>query len=486
MQASSDITFEAKSLIKLAMPIIMALTLTCLMSVIDTVMAGQVSAQDLAAVSIGAALWNLLFLTMTAILMALTPQIAKFNGQQKFDVILDWLSGSRWFALGLSALFLILGKLGIDLIHLLNAHPTTSKLAANYLGFILIGLPASALFQVHKSLSEGNGITRHVLIITTGAVLLNIPLNYLFIHGWSLSNGIELIPALGGAGCGLASAIIFWISLLGLIVIQKKDKQLIEKVGFQKTDNTTKQLSFSWKIPDNQKQVSLQLIKIGVPIGLAILAEASVFTYIPLVIAHLGEVQVASHQIALNVCSVMFMVPLGMSQAITVRTGYQLGRKDFNLAKIVSRTGIGLAFLFGIFSLTLIMLNSENIPVLYTDDENVLVLASSLLILAALFQLFDTVQITAAGALRGYQLTTIPMILTILAFWAIAIPVGYILGLESEVRSALENHLTLPDPMGVKGFWYALIAGLSANGLLQLSYLFYVQKYKFNAEPKPV
>jgi len=131
------------------------------------------------------------------------------------------------------------------------------------------------------------------------------------------------------------------------------------------------------------------------------------------------------------------------------------------------------------------MLNSENIPVLYTDNENVLVLASSLLILAALFQLFDTVQITAAGALRGYQLTTIPMILTILAFWAIAIPVGYILGLESEVRSALENHLTLPDPMGVKGFWYALIAGLSANGLLQLSYLFYVQKYKFNSELKP-
>lgn len=482
MTKFNDIFVEAKRLIELALPIILSLSLSCSMSVIDTVMAGQVSAQDLAAVSIGAAGWNLLFLTMTAVIMALTPQLAKLFGERNYSAILDWVCGGRWFALLVTSVFYAASVVTLYAISRLDTAPGTIDLASNYLLFILLGLPAAALLQVHKSLSESSGNTKHILLVTGIGVLLNIPLNYLFIHGLSLDNQTVLIPAMGGAGCGMASGIIFWLTLIGLIQIQKKDKQLTHKIFNTDDSNDCKHRNnFSWTVPKEFKTIASQLAKVGIPIGLAIFAEVSVFTYIPLVIAHLGKIQVASHQIALNVSSMMFMIPLGMSQAITVRTGYHLGRGSPQMAQMVSRTGIAIAFLFGIASMSLIMLNSNSIPKLYTDNEEVLLLASSLLILAAIFQLSDTVQVTAAGALRGYQLTTIPMILTLVSFWVIAIPVGYILGLESDVRSYLETIIYLPDPMGAKGFWVALISGLSANGLLQTAYLFYIQTRRYPA-----
>ncbi len=493
MKKTEPILSEAKSLIRLATPIILALTLGCSMSVIDTVMSGQVSAQDLAAVSIGAAVWNLTFLTMTAILMALTPQLAKLFGEQKHSKIHDWIAGARWFAIGLAGVFYLAGYAGIGLINQLNSDPTTLALAANYVTYIFLGLPAAALLQVHKSLSESSGKTNHILLVTGLGVLLNIPLNYVFIYGITLTNGVELIPALGGAGCGLASALIFWMTFIGLVCIQKRDRQLVRKLALHQTTPETissdhphsgrtysgRTLSFSWRRPNDFKTIARQLMWVGIPIGLAIFAEVSVFTYIPLVIAHLGEIQVASHQIALNVASLMFMIPLGLSQAITVRTGYRVGQKNLSLARTVSLTGIGMAFLFGICSMSIIMLYSNSIPTLYTDNEHVITLAAALLVLAAIFQLSDTVQITAAGALRGYQLTTVPMILTLIAFWVIAMPVGYILGLDSPIRANMENWISLPDPMGAKGFWIALISGLSANGVLQVAYLIYVQRTRF-------
>lgn len=479
MNTLDHIINESKSLIKLATPMILALTLTCSMSVIDTVMAGQVSAADLAALSLGSSVWNLLFLTMTAILMALTPQVAKFFGERNYQQIKPWISGARYFSLIVTGFFLIAGYLGLKIIGSLDSDAKTLALASDYLIYILIGLPAAGLFQIHKSLSEGSGNTRHILIITTIAVLLNIPLNYLFIHGLTINDHWEVIPAMGGAGCGLASGIIFWISYWGLSYIQRHDRQFIRKLSNYSKDQTSS-LTFEWHCPEGFKQMITHLSKVGIPIGLAILAEVSVFTYIPLVIAHLGKIQMASHQIALNLSSLMFMIPLGLSQAITVRTGYQLGRKNLMLAQLASRTGVAIAFIFGLISMTLIMLNKHNIPELYSDNPEVLLLASSLLVLAAIFQLSDTVQVTAAGALRGYQQTTVPMILTIIAFWVIAIPVGYLLGLESELRDQITQWIALPDPIGAKGFWIALISGLSANGVLQMLYLFYVQRYKFN------
>ncbi|GAA3937166.1 MATE family efflux transporter [Litoribacillus peritrichatus] len=432
---------EAKSLVKLAAPIITAMTLSCLMSVIDTVMAGQVSAKDLAAVSIGSAVWNMLFLTMNGILMALTPQISKLNGQNNRSAIYGWYIKGSWFALVVMVCFLGAGQFGLNAINGLDTTLETRNLAQQYLTFILFGLPAAALFQAQRSLSEGNAKTQHALIVTIIGVLMNIPLNYLFIYGLTINDGqtvIEIIPELGGAGCGLASAIIFWLMLISMKLIQKSDPKI--------------QQQMATKTPIATLKVFKHLSIVGIPIGLAIFAEVSVFTYIPLMIAHLGEDKVAAHQIALNVSSVMFMVPLGLSQAITVRTGYQLGRNKTELAQLSSRTGIVVAFIFGICSLSFILLNRDSIPALYTSETSVLEVASTLLVLAALFQLTDTLQITTAGALRGYQLTAVPMCITIISFWAISMPAGYLLGLESPLRTQLAAIISLPTPLGVAGF----------------------------------
>lgn len=461
---------EAKALVRLAAPIIGALVLTSLMGVIDTVMAGRVSPSDLAAVAIGAAIWHMLLLTMTGILMALTPQIAKLFGQKNTDSISVWYQLGIRFTLVIALIFLIIGWLASQVIFSLDTTEEITNLSFTYLISILCGLPAVALFSAQRSLSEGHGISKHVLIITVLGVLINIPLNYVFIYG---AFGL---PAMGGAGCGVASAIIFWTMTLAMHKLQTSDRKLTHAFKALTETRTSEPL------PDGA--VYKQLLKVGIPIGLAILAESSVFAYIPLVVAHLGPEQVSAHQIALNVASIMFMVPLGLSQAITVRTGFQLGRKSSRLALITSRTGILLAFFFGLCSMSLIMLNANFIATLYTSDITVIELSVTILILAALFQLSDTLQISTAGALRGYQLTTVPMVITITAFWIISMPAGYILGLESTARNWLTHEAIgaqffaqwLPPAMGVEGFWYGLIIGLSINALLLISYMILKQR----------
>ena len=303
MNNLSSAKSEANVLIKLAVPIVSALVLSCLMSVIDTVMAGQVSAKDLAAVSIGSAIWNMVFLTMNGVLMSLTPQIANLIGRKQQYLIKPWFRGGQLFALIIMLFFLAVSQIGLNIINKLGATPETSQLAQQYLMFILFGLPAAALFQSQRSLSEGSAAPHHVLIVTAMGLALNIPLNYLFIHGLTISTEnatYQLIDAYGGAGCGIASAIVLWVILITMSGIQKKNKRLQHLM--------TANSSFS---PPQTTDIFKHLGRIGIPIGLAIFAEVSVFTYIPLVIAHLGEDKVAAHQIALNVSSVMFMVPLG-------------------------------------------------------------------------------------------------------------------------------------------------------------------------------
>ncbi|MNQ83948.1 Multidrug resistance protein NorM [compost metagenome] len=209
---------------------------------------------------------------------------------------------------------------------------------------------------------------------------------------------------------------------------------------------------FDWP----QWAVIKRLLGIGLPIGIAVFAESSIFAVIALLIGSLGATVVAGHQIALNVSSLVFMIPYSLGMAVTVRVGQALGRNQPRQARFAAGVGMATALGYACFSASLMLLTREQIATIYTADSTVIQIAAMLIVYSALFQFSDAIQVTAAGALRGYQDTRVTMILTLFAYWGIGLPVGYILGLTDWFGAA----------SGPSGLWRGLIVGLTCAALM--------------------
>ncbi|WP_122313605.1 MATE family efflux transporter, partial [Pseudomonas marginalis] len=297
---------------------------------------------------------------------------------------------------------------------------------------------AIALYYVLRCFSDGLGRTRPSMVMGLCGLALNIPLNYIFIYG-HLG-----LPAMGGVGCGWATAIAMWVMMLGLAGWTRWGPAYQSSELFKR---------FDWP----QWAVIKRVLGIGLPIGIAIFAESSIFAVIALLLGSLGATVVSGHQIALNVSSLVFMIPYSLSMAVTVRVGQALGRGEPREARFAAGVGMGTALAYACLSCSLMLVFREQIAAIYTPDPVVIHLASMLIVFSALFQFSDSIQVTAAGALRGYQDTRVTMVLTLFAYWGVGLPVGYALGLTD----------WLGEPSGPSGLWQGLIVGLScAAGML--------------------
>ena len=428
---------ELRALLTLAIPIIIAQLAHTAMGFVDAVMAGRVSPRDLAAVALGNSLWVPVFLLMTGLLLAMTPKVAQHFGAGNQAQTGPLVRQALWLALviGCSASFLLWNAKPVLL--LMGVDAQLAELSMGYLHGIAFGFPAVALYHVLRCFSDGLGHTRPSMIFGIGGLLLNIPLNYVLIYG---KFGL---PALGGVGCGWASGIVMWGMLFGLFWWVRRAPYYQASQLFSR---------FQW--PD--WQIIKGLLSIGVPIGVAIFAEASIFSVIALLIGGLGASVVAGHQIALNFSSLVFMIPYSLGMAATVRVGHALGRGEPREARFAAGISMGAALGYACLSASLMLVLREEIAQIYTDSPEVIALAASLLVYSALFQFSDAIQVTAAGALRGYQDTRVTMILTLFAYWGIGLPVGYALGLSH----------WFGEPSGPKGLWQGLVVGLTCAAVM--------------------
>ena len=428
---------ELRALLTLAIPIIIAQLAHTAMGFVDAVMAGRVSPRDLAAVALGNSLWVPVFLLMTGLLLATTPKVAQHFGAGNQAQTGPLVRQALWLALviGCSASFLLWNAKPVLL--LMGVDAQLAELSMGYLHGIAFGFPAVALYHVLRCFSDGLGHTRPSMIFGIGGLLLNIPLNYVLIYG---KFGL---PALGGVGCGWASGIVMWGMLFGLFWWVRRAPYYQASQLFSR---------FQW--PD--WQIIKGLLSIGVPIGVAIFAEASIFSVIALLIGGLGASVVAGHQIALNFSSLVFMIPYSLGMAATVRVGHALGRGEPREARFAAGISMGAALGYACLSASLMLVLREEIARIYTDSPEVIALAASLLVYSALFQFSDAIQVTAAGALRGYQDTRVTMILTLFAYWGIGLPVGYALGLSH----------WFGEPSGPKGLWQGLVVGLTCAAVM--------------------
>jgi MATE family multidrug resistance protein len=418
--------------LRLAGPVIVGQWAAVAMSFVDTVMVGRVSPQALAAVAVGGSLWGTAMLFLTGVLMALPPSLAQLRGAGRED---------RCAAVGWQMFWIgqILAIVGIGALlssgHLLRGvgvDPDIVPLAVDYLRAMAFGFPAFAGYQVLRFFNEGFAQTRPGMVFGLGGLGANVICNYVLIFG-----GFGL-PAMGVVGCGYATAMVFWLQFLGLCLYTLR-------VGRFRA-------LMLWKAIPPAVGKMKKLLELGVPIGVAVFVEASLFSGVALLVGRLGAETVAGHQVAVNFAALTFMVPLGIGMAATVRVGEAIGRGEVAVARRAGLVGIGLALAAQSISAALMATFPHWIARVYTADAGVIEAASGLILLAALFQLPDGLQVSSAGALRGLKDTRVPMVMTLIAYWGVGLPLAWTLGIGMA--------------FGAQGTWIGLIAGLATAGLL--------------------
>lgn len=431
---------ELKTLGALSLPMILTQLSQMGMGVADSVMAGQVSAADLAGVSLGGSLYWPLMLFVSGVIMAVSPSVSQLHGAGRTGETGEVVRQAMWLVL-VGGAFAVVGiSFAGPLFALVGVDARGIPIAVEYLSWARWGLiPVLGYFAL-RYLCDGLSWTLPAMLIALSALLLKLPLNYLFIFGFTL--GSYEFVGMGGAGAGPSTAIVMTAELIAMLLVVRYSR--ISKSGFWDR----------FSLP-NPTEI-LRLLKLGLPIGLAMFFEMAVFSIVTILIGRIGIEAVASHQIATNITGVMFMVPLALGMAASIRVGFNVGRKDYVAARRSGRVALTLSMCCAVVGVSVLVLASEQIAGLYTNDLEVLGIASTLLLFAAVYQPFDNLQVTALGALRGYKDTRFPMVAALTAYWGVALPVGAVLGF---------GLLGFPE-YGVYGFWSALVVGLGLAAIV--------------------
>ncbi len=439
--ASTAVRLEARALWRLAWPILVGQLATVGLSVADLVMAGHVSAQDLAGVSLGVSIWSIFIVTLMGTLMAVNPIVAQQFGAGEWTRVPGVVRQALWTALGVGVLAALAAHAAALVFARLDVEPAVQALASGFMRVIGFSLPAFCCFRVLYGYSASVNQTTPMMVIALAALALKLVL------GWALVFGHFGIEAMGGIGCAWSTLLCIWFNLGAMTWWICRDQAYRSTQPFAR---------FDWpRWPEMQT-----LLRIGLPIGVTFFAESSAFSLIALLVAGFGTTQVAAHQIALNFASLAFMLPMSLGVALLTRVGQAIGAGDPTAARFRAGVGVGMALLVAGASGSLIALLNRHIASAYTSDAGVCALASTLLLFAALFQLSDAAQVAASCAIRAYKVTRAPMLIHLGAFWGLSLPLGCVLGLAPA---------WLPwrpaQPMAAQGFWIALSVGLAVAAL---------------------
>lgn len=428
---------ELRATILLALPLVAGQLCAIGMNVIDTVLAGHLGARTLGAVAIGAAIWSVVILVGIGLMLAVPPSVAQLVGAGRKHEVGALYRQSLWLAVMTGSL-LTIGVLYASpwLLAKAKVDPAIVPEAIAFLTALAWGAPAQCVFFVSRGMSEGLGLTRPTLWFSLFGVVLLAPLGYVLMYG-RLG-----FPPLGARGLGIAYAITLWLQAAALLLYLAWHRNYRDLELFGRFEPPL------WR-------PMAALLSIGLPMGFAIIMEGGLFVATALLIGSIGGDAVAAHQVAINVASVAFMIPLGIAMAITVRVGQAVGREDISGVRVAGLVGIGLVLVTQTISATVLALAAEPIASIYTRDAAVIVAAVNLLFFAAVFQFSDGIQAASNGALRGLKDTRVPAIVTVVSYWLIGMPIGW--------------WLAFRQGMGAQGLWLGLIAGLSAAAIALLT-----------------
>lgn len=424
---------ESSTLLRIGFPVILAQLLQMSMNFVDTVMAGRLSPEDLAAVAVGSSVLMPFVVLCMGCMMAVTPIIAQNIGARKLTQIGKNARQVLWLSqiLALPSFF-ILRNLDMLLV-LIGVTNDIIPIADGYLNAISWGIFPVYAYAALRYVSEGLSVTRPAMYVALIGLLVNIPANYVLMYG-KLG-----FPELGAVGTGYASSIVYFVMFLGMFIFTYQFEPYRRFEIFKRL-----------RLPE--KKYLKELLGIGVPIGISSTMEVTMFAAVSLMASTISTLAIAAHQVAINFAALIFMIPFGLSVAISARVGNSIGRKRPDEARFRGFVGVGVCCCVMAVTATVIFLFPREIASIYTDDVAVIDLAIQLLFMAAIFQLSDGLQVSGFGALRGLKDTTVPMIVNLIAYWVFGIPVAWYLGFQMGY--------------GAPGLWIGLIAGLTIAGIL--------------------
>jgi multidrug resistance protein, MATE family len=436
----SDFKINYKQTFYLAYPVMLSQLGQVLVGVADSMMVGRLGAEPLAAASLGNSIFFVVLMFGIGVSMAITPLVAMADGEKRHKRIGRLLQHGFHINMAVGIMLTLLIVFFSPLLHYMNQPQQVVEFALPYLLIITVSLLPFMVFQTFRQFAEGLSQTKQAMFITIFCNVLNVFLNWLLIYGnWGF-------PEMGLNGAG-------WATLISRVLM-----------GILMGYYILKAQRFShFKFRFNFKGISFpmlsKMIRIGFPTGFQYIFEVSAFSSAAIMMGWIGVNALAAHQIAINLASISYMMASGLSAAAMVRVGNQLGKKNIlGLRQAGFTAFIMVALFMSVFAILFITFKNF-LPSLYIDDPEVITMTASLLIIAALFQLSDGIQVVGLGALRGMADVKMPTLITLVAYWVVGLPLGYVLGFGLG--------------FGAAGIWYGLLIGLTITGFLLL-YRFHV------------
>ena len=421
------------STFQLAYPVIIGQLGIIMMGVVDSLMVGKLGAAPLAAASLGSGLAFILLIIGIGVSLSVTPLVAIAVGANKYEDCGVYFRQSL-LVNSVSALIIALAVFfAADMLKYFDQPLEVQIQAESYMKIIGYSALPLMLFQTYKQFIEGFSIMRPAMIIAILANIINAFANWVLIFG---KLGFPALELDGAGWATFASRLFMALALMGFVMNNKY---------FKKYDVTFHFKSLNWP-------VIKKILSLGLPSGFQYFFEVGAFSFAVIMVGWLGTKQLAAHQIAINLASISFMAVLGISVAGSIRVGNAVGKKDITETRRAGFTASLLGASIMLFSGIIFILFRNYLPTLYVNDEAVISYASSLLIIAALFQISDGTQAVGIGILRGLTDVKIPTVITFIAYWIVGLPVGYILGFTFK--------------LGVQGVWIGLLLGLTTSAIL--------------------
>ena len=443
---------SALRLFPLAWPVFIGQIAVLAFSTVDTVMTARASALDLAALAIGGSIYVSVFVGLMGMIFAVGPIAGQLFGAGKFRESGHEAEQAVWLALGLTVIGCTVLLWPEPFLALARAEPAVAEKVRGYLRGLACALPASLMFMAYRGFNIAVSRPKAVMVLQLGGLALKVPINALLVFGFAVPTpfGELSVPALGAQGCGIATAIVMWCQLLAAVAVLRRDP-FYAPFG----------LGYGLGRPSRASLAAL--LRLGIPMGLSILIEVTGFTFMAFFISRIGATPVAGHQIAVNMISLMFMLPLSIANASSVLVAQRIGAGDAEDASRIGWAGLEIGVLIAAVLGSTVYLLRERLVGLYTGDAVIVAAALPLLAWVVLFHVADAAQTIAAFVLRAHRIATVPLVVYVVAIWVIGLGGGYVAVFVLDAG---------PEWMrGAQGFWSMATLGVALAAIGLTGYL---------------
>lgn len=453
-------------ILPMAWPVLVGQLAVLGFSTVDTILVARFAAHDLAALSIGMAVYITVFIGFMGMVLAISPMAGQLFGAGKLHAAGQQVHQAIWLALGLAVVGSTLLLLPGPFLSLAKTNPDIADKVRGYLSALAFSLPASLLFTVYRGFNTAVSRPKAVMAIQLTGLALKVPLSALFIYGWSLPMPGALEPwrvaPMGVVGCGLATATVMWAQVLiaGLVV---RHDPFYAKFGLH-----------SGGLSRPNRTAVLAQLRLGVPMGAAIMIEVTGFSSMAFLISRQSNDAVAGHQLAANLVSMMFMVPLALANGTATLVAQRVGANDLPEARRIGwhgvEIGVGCAAVLG----ALVYLAREPVLHVYTDNPTIIAAAMPLLVWVWWFHVADAAQTMANFVLRSHRVTLMPLVFYATSLWGVGLLGGYLVTTSAWAP---------PELQGAQGYWAMSTAGLVTAGVALCAFLAWVHRQEAPTTP---